>query len=68
MTLFITIICLLLTAVAPGNEPGTHSWKVVSVHDGDTVRAIDDANVQHKIRLDGIDAPEIGQPYGTKSK
>lgn len=42
--------------------------KVVIVHDGDTLTALDAANVQHKIRLHGIDAPEIGQPFGTKSR
>jgi endonuclease YncB( thermonuclease family) len=39
-------------------------WKVVSVHDGDTLTAVDAANVQHKVRFQGIDAPEIGQPFG----
>jgi endonuclease YncB( thermonuclease family) len=43
-------------------------WKVVSVHDGDTLTAVDAANVQHKVRLQGIDAPEIGQPFGTKAR
>jgi endonuclease YncB( thermonuclease family) len=42
--------------------------RVVSVHDGDTVRVLDAANVQHKVRLNGIDAPERGQPFGTASR
>jgi endonuclease YncB( thermonuclease family) len=42
--------------------------KVVSVTDGDTVRVLDAANVQHKVRLDGIDAPERGQPFGTVAR
>ena len=29
---------------------------------------LDDSNTQHKIRLTGIDAPERGLAYGTKSK
>jgi len=48
--------------------PAAPVWKVVSVHDGDTLRAIDQANVQHKIRLAGIDAPELGQPFGRVSR
>ena len=44
------------------------AWRVVSVHDGDTLTALDASNVQHKVRLTGIDAPEIGQPFGTKAR
>lgn len=40
-------------------------WRVVNVHDGDTLRAIDAGKVEHKVRLLGIDAPGIGQPFGT---
>ncbi len=43
------------------------SGKVVSVHDGDTVTVLQDAR-QIKVRLYGIDAPELKQPYGKKSK
>lgn len=42
--------------------------KVVSVADGDTITVLDAANTQHKVRLNGIDAPEKKQAYGTKSK
>ncbi|QDU80504.1 Thermonuclease precursor [Polystyrenella longa] len=41
--------------------------KVVGVTDGDTVRVL--VNRQTiKVRLEGIDAPESGQSFGTKSK
>lgn len=36
--------------------------------DGDTVVLLDGARVSHKIRLAGIDAPEKGQAYSTRSK
>lgn len=36
--------------------------------DGDTITVLDAAKVQHKIRLQGIDAPEKKQAYGTKGK
>lgn len=41
--------------------------KVVSIHDGDTI-AILQGKQQIKVRLFGIDAPELKQPYGKKSK
>jgi endonuclease YncB( thermonuclease family) len=39
-----------------------------SVHDGDTLTAVDAANVQHKVRLQGIDAPETKQAFCTKAR
>lgn len=53
---------------APTEPAAADRWLVVSVHDGDTVLCIDADNVQHKVRLVGIDAPEIAQPFGTKSR
>ena len=47
---------------------GTIDGRVVSVADGDTVTVLDADNVQHKIRLSGIDAPEKSQAYGNRSK
>jgi endonuclease YncB( thermonuclease family) len=41
--------------------------RVVKVTDGDTVTILDASNTQHRIRLQGIDAPERGQAYGKKS-
>ncbi|MBK8464915.1 MAG: thermonuclease family protein [Chloracidobacterium sp.] len=42
--------------------------RVVGVHDGDTITVLDENKVQHKIRLSGIDAPEICQDFGHKAK
>lgn len=42
--------------------------KVVKVADGDTITIIDNENQKHKIRLDKIDAPELKQSFGIKSK
>lgn len=42
--------------------------RVVGVADGDTVTVLDAGNMQHKVRLTGIDAPEKNQPYGSRSK
>lgn len=42
--------------------------KVVSIANGDTIRLLDANKVQHKIRFQGIDAPEKKQAFGTRSK
>ena len=49
-------------------QADTLTGRVVRVTDGDTIVVLDAGNAQHKIRLTGIDAPERGQAYGTKSK
>ena len=40
--------------------------KVVEITDGDTLKVLDAAKVQHKIRLEGIDSPEKKQAYRAK--
>jgi endonuclease YncB( thermonuclease family) len=40
---------------------------VVAIHDGDTLTLLV-GTVQHKIRLNGIDAPELGQPFAQRSR
>ena len=47
---------------------GTLQGKVVNVADGDTITVLDAQKTQHKIRLQGLDAPEKAQPFGQKSK
>lgn len=42
--------------------------RVVKVSDGDTITLLAPGNVQVKVRLEAIDAPEAGQEYGQKSK
>lgn len=50
----------------PGRQ--TLSGRVVRITDGDTVTVLDASNTQHRIRLQGIDAPESKQDFGTQSK
>ena len=38
------------------------------VTDGDTIVVLGHSDAQYKVRLTGIDAPEGGQAFGTKSK
>jgi endonuclease YncB( thermonuclease family) len=61
-------VFLLLLLAIPLIQAETLSGRVVRVTDGDTIVVLDFSNVQHKIRLTGIDAPERRQAYGTKSK
>ena len=49
-------------------QADTLSGRVVAVHDGDTITVLDANRTQHKIRLTGIDAPELGQAFGNPSK
>jgi endonuclease YncB( thermonuclease family) len=42
--------------------------KVVGVHDGDTATVLDKDKQQYKFRFNGIDAPELKQDFGNKSK
>lgn len=42
--------------------------KVIKVADGDTMTLMDNNGTKRKVRLNGIDCPEIGQDYGDKAK
>jgi endonuclease YncB( thermonuclease family) len=41
---------------------------VVAIADGDTITVLDSANTQHRVRLEGIDAPESHQAFGEQSR
>jgi endonuclease YncB( thermonuclease family) len=41
---------------------------VIAVADGDTITLLDSDKRQHRIRLDGIDAPEKAQAFGDRSR
>ncbi len=61
LLLFITFLLLIPISAK------TLKGRIVKVSDGDTIVLLDSTNTQHKIRLDGIDCPEKGQPFGTKA-
>jgi len=58
----------LFFAVFSASATNLLQGRVVSVADGDTITILDASNTQHKIRLQGIDAPEKAQAFGEKSK
>lgn len=62
--LLLPLILAFLTLPAFADVTGL----VVGVSDGDTVTVLDESKTQHKVRLQGIDAPEKGQPFGQKAK
>jgi endonuclease YncB( thermonuclease family) len=62
---------LFVVAAVPAFAAKPHyvlTGRVVKIADGDTLTVLDGSNVQHRIRLAGIDAPEKGQPFGTKAR
>ena len=56
------VFCLLFISFNAFAEP-----VITYVYDGDTVK-IADGNLEYKLRLTDIDAPEKAQPYGLKSR
>lgn len=66
MKRFVLILIFVLISLVCSAQRFT--VKVVSISDGDTFTAINKDNLQLKIRIFGIDAPEKKQAYGNKSK
>ena len=65
-----SILSLLLAGFLASNcnaGEAQISGKVVKVADADTITVLDTNKKQHKIRFEGIDAPERGQAFGTKA-
>lgn len=48
--------------------PEIVTGKVVDVHDGDTITVLNEQKKQYKVRFNGIDAPELKQDFGNKSR
>jgi len=59
-------LCLTLLLAASAALADVRG-RVVSVHDGDTLTVVIDRR-QVRVRLTDIDAPELGQPFGTRSR
>src|SRR5688500_12591071 len=60
----ISLAVLLGTLVSPGGAAaGEFVGKVIGIIDGDTITVLH-AGRPEKVRLNGIDAPKKGQPFG----
>ncbi|MBU0678118.1 MAG: thermonuclease family protein [Verrucomicrobia bacterium] len=53
---------------APPTTPVDGEFSVVRVHDGDSLTLVGADGLEISVRLRGIDAPELGQPYGYEAK
>ncbi len=65
----ILIVCLLTPLLACGGQStSSDEYTVVRIADGDSLTVADSRGQRHKVRISGIDAPELGQRYSNKSK
>jgi endonuclease YncB( thermonuclease family) len=62
------LLLFLLAVWSPSGWAEVVEGRVVGVADGDTITLLDKHYHQHRIRIAGIDAPELGQPFGRRSK
>jgi endonuclease YncB( thermonuclease family) len=68
MSRIATALALFLLLLSFTTLADTLTGTVSKVVDGDTIHLLTTNQTRHKIRLAGIDAPERGQAFGTKSK
>ena len=61
-------LLFLSLAVTPSVSADLLEGRVVRIADGDTLTVLDADQVQHRVRLAGIDAPEKAQPFSERSK
>ena len=65
----ITVLALLFCTIAYCFDSNEHfSGICVRVLDGDTITIADEGQNLHRIRITGLDAPALGQPYGQQAK
>ena len=72
--IFLAVVAALSLVTACDGKPSVRLsssdlvGRVVKVSDGDTITILDSSKTQHKIRLQGIDAPEKKQAFGNASR
>jgi endonuclease YncB( thermonuclease family) len=67
--LSLLVALLLLLSVSPSHSAASIlEDAVVKITDGDTIIVLDSDEVQHRVHIAGIDAPEKGQAFGNASR
>ncbi|MBL9143654.1 MAG: thermonuclease family protein [Verrucomicrobiaceae bacterium] len=62
------LLCFIIAMIAPLAMAETFTGKVVAIGDGDSLTVLTSGQKQVRIRLEGIDAPESKQAFGSTSK
>lgn len=65
---FVAVGFCVLDASLLAGERASIEGRVVGIHDGDSLTILTRQKIQVKVRLEGIDAPELTQPFGQRSK
>lgn len=60
------VICLLVAVAEANCQAYSFIGRVDYVLDGDTLSVVSD-EVYHRVRVAGVDAPELSQPYGLEA-
>jgi endonuclease YncB( thermonuclease family) len=68
VALFLALVACASAATSSAAPAQVLEARVIAVADGDTITVLDSNQVQHRIRLAGIDAPEKGQPFSENSR
>jgi len=64
----LSIVVTLLCCYSVHAQHQVVTGKVVAVADGDTLTVLDASKRPHRVRLNGIDAPERSQAFGTRAR
>lgn len=62
------VMALVAAGVMLPSSPAGKSLRVLSVHDGDSLRLRRADGQGMAVRLYGVDCPELGQPYGEAAR
>jgi len=65
--LTLSFFALIIPTISLQDEKPVYKGKCIGVHDGDTITVLV-GNRQIKVRIEGIDAPELGQDFSQRSK
>lgn len=67
MLICLFVVIIIIQQITNDKSIDVIKGEVIKVYDGDTITVFK-SNEKHKIRLDGIDAPELKQKFGKESR